>query len=54
MASHSKRPLAAAVGTAFLASVALAPLASAADNPFQLGYFQKVGSGTTPRLQRIQ
>ena len=36
MASHSKRPLAAAVGTAFLASVALAPLASAADNPFQL------------------
>ena len=36
MASQSKKPLAAAVGTAFLASVALAPLASAAENPFQL------------------
>ncbi len=36
MAMQSKKTLAAAVGTAFLASVALAPLASAAENPFQL------------------
>lgn len=36
MASQSKKPLAAAVGAAFLASAALAPLASAAENPFQL------------------
>jgi uncharacterized low-complexity protein len=36
MATQSKKTLAAAVGTAFLASVALAPLASAAENPFQL------------------
>ena len=36
MATSSRKPLAAAVGAAFLASVALTPLASAADNPFQI------------------
>ena len=36
MATQSKKPIAAAVGAAFLASVTLSPLASAAENPFQL------------------
>lgn len=36
MPSQSKKPIAAAVGTAFLASVALSPLAAATENPFQL------------------
>lgn len=35
MATPSKKPIAAAVG-AFLASVTLSPLTSAADNPFQI------------------
>lgn len=35
MAKQTVKPLAAAVGAAFLASVALAPAASALDNPFQ-------------------
>jgi len=35
MANQKVKPLAAAVGAAFLASAALAPLASASDNPFQ-------------------
>ena len=35
MATQSNKPLAAAVGAAFLASVALAPMASASENPFQ-------------------
>ena len=34
MATQTKHPIAAAVGAAFLASVALAPLAQAAENPF--------------------
>ena len=34
MATQTKNPIAAAVGAAFLASVALAPLAQAAENPF--------------------
>jgi uncharacterized low-complexity protein len=34
MATQTKSPIAAAVGAAFLASVALAPLAQAAENPF--------------------
>ena len=36
MTTQAKKPIAAAVGAAFLASVALSPLASAAENPFQL------------------
>lgn len=36
MATQSKKPIAAAVGAAFLASVTLSPLASAAGNPFQI------------------
>ena len=35
MTTPAKKPVAAAVGAAFLASVALAPLAQAAENPFQ-------------------
>jgi uncharacterized low-complexity protein len=35
MTTQTKNPIAAAVGAAFLASVALAPLAQAAENPFQ-------------------
>ena len=35
MSKHNLKPLAAAVGVAFMASVALAPMASAAENPFQ-------------------
>ena len=35
MTTPAKNPVAAAVGAAFLASVALAPLAQAAENPFQ-------------------
>ena len=35
MSKHNLKPLAAAVGAAFMASVALAPMASAAENPFQ-------------------
>jgi uncharacterized low-complexity protein len=35
MATQSKKPFAAALGAAFLASATLAPLASAAENPFQ-------------------
>jgi len=35
MTTQAKKPVAAAVGAAFLASVALAPLAQAAENPFQ-------------------
>lgn len=35
MTTQTKKPIAAAVGAAFLASVALAPLAQAAENPFQ-------------------
>ncbi|MBI2782676.1 MAG: hypothetical protein HYX64_01120 [Gammaproteobacteria bacterium] len=34
MATQTKKPIAAAVGAAFLASVTLAPLAQAAENPF--------------------
>ena len=36
MEKNSKKPLAAAVGAAFLASVAMTPMATAADNPFQV------------------
>lgn len=36
MTTQTKKPIAAAVGAAFLASVALSPLASATENPFQL------------------
>jgi uncharacterized low-complexity protein len=36
MTAQTKKPIAAAVGAAFLASVALSPLASATENPFQL------------------
>lgn len=35
MSKKTLKPLAAAVGAAFMASVAIAPLASAAENPFQ-------------------
>jgi len=35
MSKHNLKPLAVAVGAAFMASVALAPMASAAENPFQ-------------------
>lgn len=35
MTTQVKKPIAAAVGAAVLASVALAPLARAAENPFQ-------------------
>ena len=35
MTTPAKNPVAAAVGAAFLASVALAPMAQAAENPFQ-------------------
>ena len=35
MAKQHLKPLAAAVGAAFMATVALAPAASAAENPFQ-------------------
>lgn len=35
MAKQTTKPLAAAVGAAFLASVAVAPMAMASDNPFQ-------------------
>lgn len=36
MAKQTSKPLAAAVGAAFLASVAIAPVVSAAENPFQM------------------
>ncbi|MGV6808042.1 MAG: HvfA family oxazolone/thioamide-modified RiPP metallophore [bacterium] len=36
MAKQTVKPVAAAVGAAFMASVAIAPLASAAENPFQM------------------
>ena len=36
MANQTIKPLAAAVGAAFMVSVALSPAASAASNPFQL------------------
>jgi len=36
MAKHQSKTLAAAVGAAFLASAAIAPLSSAAENPFQM------------------
>jgi len=36
MSEQKIKPLAAAVGTAFMVSVALSPVASAASNPFQL------------------
>ena len=35
MSKHNLKPLAAAAGAAFMASVALAPMACAAENPFQ-------------------
>ena len=35
MATQAKNPIAAAVGAAFLASVTLAPLGQAGENPFQ-------------------
>ena len=35
MSKHNLKPLAVAVGAAFMASVAIAPMASAAENPFQ-------------------
>ncbi len=35
MSKKNLKPLAAAVGAAFMASVAVAPLVSAAENPFQ-------------------
>ncbi|MEH6542833.1 MAG: hypothetical protein V7721_02730, partial [Porticoccaceae bacterium] len=36
MSKQIRNPLAAAVGAAFVASLALSPLASAAENPFEL------------------
>ncbi|HCO61069.1 MAG TPA: hypothetical protein DIT58_12880, partial [Porticoccaceae bacterium] len=36
MAKHTMKPLAAAVGAAFMASAITAPVAVAAENPFQL------------------
>lgn len=36
MATFTKTPLAGAVGAAFIASMTLAPLANAAENPFQV------------------
>ncbi len=36
MAEQKIKPLAAAVGAAFMVSIALSPVASAASNPFQL------------------
>ena len=36
MAKHTMKPLAAAVGAAFMASVITIPMASASENPFQL------------------
>ena len=36
MSEHKIKPLTAAVGAAFMVSVALSPMASAASNPFQL------------------
>jgi len=35
MSKNNLKPLAVAVGAAFMASVALAPMATAAENPFQ-------------------
>ena len=35
MSKHNLKPLAAAVGVAFMASIAIVPMASAAGNPFQ-------------------
>ncbi|MEH6467344.1 MAG: hypothetical protein V7722_06900, partial [Porticoccus sp.] len=35
MSKYNLKPLAAAVGAVFMASVAIAPMASAAENPFQ-------------------
>ena len=36
MAKYTMKPLAAAVGAAFMASAITVPVASAAENPFQL------------------
>ncbi len=36
MINNSRKPLAAAVGAAFMVSVAVSPLAFAGDNPFQV------------------
>lgn len=36
MAKYTMKPLAAAVGAAFMASAIVIPMASASDNPFQL------------------
>ena len=50
MAKQTPKPLAAAVGAAFLASVAVAPVAVAGENPFQASELSSGYNNLTSKL----